>query len=427
MATEEQVVWSADSNNIYERFIEQLDEAMSGEKELTEGDQDTRYALKLQQERLQEKGAKIRYRITPRGLMSNRQKLRKKWMDKHYVSEVAYYTSSWERDITVGDGKAFQQKSNMTIYETKTDVIGGVNVEDEVYVCPSCGAPSKIKDLLGGCQYCGSKFQMSELYPKITNHYLVTDLSFTGPEMKYYLMKFMIGTGVMMFIAFLVGMAARGEFHPLKVGNLILSIIGSAFFGVVLGYFLASIVLLFRLFVAAGKTVPMMGAIGAGRRFESFMKKYSPEFSYEYLTGKTVALLKMILFARDPQELPFYLGGPLDDHFQDLVDVIFRGAMGYKGMKEKDGYLYVTVDVFLENAYVTNGKVKAGVNEKLRVTLVKNMNVPIQYNFSIKKLECPSCHASFDATKNKTCPYCGGTYRIEDTDWAVESVEEAGK
>ena len=235
-------------------------------------------------------------------------------------------------------------------------------------------------------------------------------------------MKFMIGTGVVILIAMLIGMAVRGEFSPLRIGSLIATILGSAFFGVVMGYFLASISLIFKLFFEAGKTVPMMGAIGAGKRFELFMKKYSPEFSYEYLTGKTVALLKMIMFAKDPQELPFYVGGPLGGRFQDLVDVIFRGAMGYKGMREKDGYLHVTVDVFLENAYVTNGRVRVGVNEKLRVTLVKNLNVPIQYNFSIKKLECPICHASFDATKNKTCPYCGGTYRIEDADWAVESV-----
>ena len=69
------------------------------------------------------------------------------------------------------------------------------------------------------------------------------------------------------------------------------------------------------------------------------------------------------------------------------------------------------------------GKVKTGKNEKLRVTLVRNLNAPIQYNFSIKKLECPSCHGSFDATRNVTCPYCGGSYRVEDADWAVENIE----
>ena len=423
MAKEEQVVWKADSKNIYERFIEQLDEAISGERELTEGDQDTRYALKLQQERLAEKGARIRCKITPRGHMSEGKKLSRRWKDNHYVSEVAYYTSMWERDITVGSERPHRQKSKMTIYETKTDVIGGEDVSEDVYVCPGCGAPSKIKELLGGCPYCGSKFQMSELYPKITSHYLVRDLSFTNEEMKIYLMKFMITTGVVIFLGMLIGMASRGELSPFGIGKLIVLVLGSAFFGVVMGYFLASITLIGKVTVAAGQTVPMLGTIGAGKRFEALMKKHSPEFSFEYFSGKTVALLKTILFAKDPQELPIYLGGPLDERFRDVVDIWFLGAMGFKGMKEKDGYLHVTVYAFLENAYVTNEKVKAGKREKILITLVRNLSAPIQYNFSIKKLECPNCHGSFDATKNTCCPYCGSTYRIEDVDWAVESIE----
>ena len=91
MATQETTVWKADSNNIYERFIEQLDEAISGEKELTEGDQDTRYALKLQQERLAQKGVKFRCKITPRGFMSDDKSLTRKWRDRHYISEAAYH------------------------------------------------------------------------------------------------------------------------------------------------------------------------------------------------------------------------------------------------------------------------------------------------------------------------------------------------
>lgn len=423
MATQETTVWKADSNNIYERFIEQLDEAISGEKELTEGDQDTRYALKLQQERLAQKGVKLHCKITPRGFMSDGQSLPRKWKDRHYVSEAAYYTAMWEREFTVGDQKPYRQKTKMTVYETKTDVIGGEDVGEDTYVCPGCGAPSKIKELLGGCPYCGSKFQMSELYPKITSHYLVRDLSFTKDEMKSYFIKFMAGMATFLFVGILTGMICRGEIPPLKTGSLIATLFGSVFGGVVFGYFIGSIALAFKLFGEAGKTVPMMGAIGAGKRFESYMKKYSPEFSYEYFTGKTVALLKMILFAKDAQELPIYLGAPLGDRFANLVDVWFRGAMGFRGMKERDGYLHVTVDVFLENAYVTDGKVKTGRNEKLEVTLVRNLNAPIQYNFSIKKLECPNCHGSFDATKNTSCPFCGSTYRIEDADWAVESIE----
>lgn len=180
---EENTIWKPDSSNIYERFIEQLDEAVSGERELTDGDQDTRYALKLQQERLQEKNAKLRYHITPRGSFAKGKLHPRKWMDTLYESQIMWYSCEWEREITAGEGKPFRQKRKTVI------------------------------------------------------------------------------------------------------------------------------------------------------------------------------------------------------------------------------------------------KVSANNREKLRVTLVKNLNVPIQYNFSVKKMECPNCHGSFDATKNKTCPFCNGTYRIEDADWAIESIE----
>jgi len=421
MAQEQTVEWKADSENIYERFIEQYDEAMSGERELTEGDQDMRYALDLQRERVEEKGAKLRYHMTPRGFMANGHDM-KKWTDRHYVSECNYYTCMWEREIESKQGKSRNQKKKMTFYETKTDVIGGHNVEDETYVCPGCGAPSKIKELLDGCKYCGARFKMSELYPKISNHYMVEDFSFEKGEMKSYLLRFMIPTGLIMFFGMIIGAIVRGECPPFRILSLIGYLIASAFFGVVVGYFLASFSLLFYTIFRAGQTVPMMGAIGAGKRFEFFVKKYSPEFSYEYFTGKTISLLRMVLFAKDPQELPYYLGGPLPERFKDLIDMLFLGAVSFKGMKEKDGYLHVTVAAFLDNAYIEDGKIRPSVREKLEVKLVKNLNKPIQYNFSIQKLECENCHGSFDARKNKVCPYCGTAYKIEDADWAIESI-----
>ena len=419
---QEKVEWKADSENIYERFMEQYDEAMSGERELTDGDQDMRYALWLQRERIAEKGAKLRYHITPRGMMAKGHDMRK-WTDRHYVSECNYYTCDWAREIESKQGKSRNQKMKMTFYATKTDVIDGHDVSDETYVCPGCGAPSKISELLDGCKYCGSKFKMSELYPKISNHYMVEDISFGDGEFKPFLLKFMIPTGVIMFLGMIIGAIVRGECPPFRILSLFGYLLASAFFGVVLGYFLASICLIIYVVFRAGQTVPMMGSIGAGKRFEFFVKRLSPEFSYEYFTGKLISLLKMVLFAKDPQELPFYLGGSLDDRFNDLVDVMFRGAVSFKGMKQKDGYLHVTVGVFLDNAYVKDGKVVPNVHEKLIVKLVRNLSKPIQYNFSIQKMECDNCHGSFDARKNKVCPYCGTAYKIEDADWAIESIQ----
>ena len=74
------------------------------------------------------------------------------------------------------------------------------------------------------------------------------------------------------------------------------------------------------------------------------------------------------------------------------------------------------------NTYVKGDRVIRR-DQKMRTVLVRNVSKPIDYNFSIRKLECPNCQASFDATKNTVCPFCGSTYRVEESDWAVESIK----
>ena len=42
---------------------------------------------------------------------------------------------------------------------------------DELYCCPNCSAISSVKSLLAGCPYCGTRFQMTDLFPKVTDFY----------------------------------------------------------------------------------------------------------------------------------------------------------------------------------------------------------------------------------------------------------------
>ena len=411
-------------DTVFEQFMKELAGAVNGEMELTSGDTDLRYSIELQKERLKNKGVKLRYGIKSRGLSSEGMKMYKVWQDAHYKSDSAMYTCEWERNIETDTGKRNKRKLKMDIYETRTDVLDGVNVADDIYVCPDCGAPSPIKELLNGCPYCGDKFQMSELYPKISNYYLVEDASRTGDELKSSIIKYMIGTAIGFLIIVPIVSLIQGKLKSFGIGNLIGLIIGSALGGVVGGYVIWAMRTIVYAFFKAGQSMSMLSSLGSGSRFASYMKRYSPEFSYEYFSGKAISLIKMILYSSDASELPFYLGGPLDVSFKDIVDIVFRGAVTYRGMKEKDGLVHVTVDVFLENTYVRNGSVSCR-NERVRAVLVRDVSKPIDYNFSIRKLECPNCQGSFDATKNKVCPFCGGIYKVEESDWAVESLKRS--
>ena len=81
--------------------------------------------------------------------------------------------------------------------------------------------------------------------------------------------------------------------------------------------------------------------------------------------------------------------------------------------------------LFLENKYYTGWKVNK-YDEVVRVVMKRNVTKPIDSTFKITGIHCPNCGGSFDATKNKTCPYCGNAYKMEDTDWSVESISLKG-
>ena len=164
-----------------------------------------------------------------------------------------------------------------------------------------------------------------------------------------------------------------------------------------------------------------VSATGSGKRFETQMKKYSPEFSYEYFTSKVISMLKMIIYAKEPQELPiYYAKDTKKEIFSDIIDSYYRGALALKNFQVQGDYCYVTVDAFTEDLYDEN-KIRKK-RDVFRLVLRRNIRVAIQMNYSITTINCKSCGASFDATKQRTCPNCNSKYEIADDDWVIMQI-----
>lgn len=211
-------------------------------------------------------------------------------------------------------------------------------------------------------------------------------------------------------------------------GRLLYSLISGLFGGIlaggIVGYLLWAFLKLGSLFKEAGKSMPMVvNTAGSGKRFVFLMQQYSPEFSYEYFSDKVVSLLKMILYSEDARELPNYEGGPVGDLFTDIVESSYTGAVALKQFQVEGENCYVTVDVYMEDFY-DDGRRVYSKNDRFRVYLHKNISRPVDFHFSIKKIHCKSCGASFDATKQKICPSCGRKYEIEDDDWVIEKIQK---
>ena len=160
---------------------------------------------------------------------------------------------------------------------------------------------------------------------------------------------------------------------------------------------------------------------GSRKKFEQYMKKVSSEFDFEYFTSKVISLVKIIMFSKDINSLPFYLGRQRGTFSPNVIDIAYSGALGVKNFYVEDGFAYIKTTAFLEVWYEENGKITMK-KEKYMIDLCKNVKKPINFNFSIKKIQCKQCGSSFDATKEKDCPYCHNEYSLKDEDWTILSI-----
>lgn len=410
--------WSDSGGSLFERFAVNLADYTRTGKIPPEGDQDIRYGLELQNERLKNKGLTMQYSFVPRGHFAGEDKALRKWKDEHYTSRLECRSCKMERNLFRGSKKEYGNQKKTMFYQTITDVNGPYLAGDDVYTCPSCGAATTFAGLQKGCPYCGACFQMSDIFPVVSNYYFLEDGSFTEEESKAYMGKFMAVTGILFFVYMLFKNYGTGG----STGQILLtSLLSGVLGGVVLGWLLSAFALLGKVIWESARTVPFVPTIGSGLRFVRLMKQYSPEFSWEYFSNKVISLLKMIIFSNELSDLPVYAGEPLGNLFEDVVDVFYTGAVGLKNFRVEEDFCFVTVNIFLDNLY-DNGKRIFQKRNKYCVQVKRNIRKPVNMHFSIKHLQCKGCGASFDATKERYCPGCGKAYDLGDEDWIVTSV-----
>ena len=416
----EDTIWKKRPGDKFETFAVELKEFTKTGRLPESCDQDMKYCLELQRERQKEKGLIMKYEFVPRGHFAEGGGIGKGWEDVRYRTRMEYRTCRWERMLYKDKKKIFQSKENTIFYQIITDTQDSHLVEDDNYTCPNCSAISKVKELINGCSYCGTFFKMEDLFPKTTNFFMIKDHGYTEKEIKGNIFKTMLPCMLVGIVFFTFAYNGQNDWGLFL--NLIPGFFAGVFGGGIIGYFLWAILKIGSLFSEAGKSISMaVSATGSGKRFETQMKKYSPEFSYEYFTSKVISMLKMIIYAKEPQELPiYYAKDSKKGIFSDIIDSYYRGALALKNFRVQGDYCYVTVDAFMEDLY-DGGKIRKK-RDVFRLVLRKNITVPIQMNFSITKINCKSCGASFDATKQRTCPSCNSKYDIVDDDWVIMQI-----
>lgn len=421
------VTWDKSNHSIFENFALDLNGFADTGSYPPDASQDVKYGLELQHKRLKDKKLKMKYGIVPRGLLQSGAGHGKQWSDDRYICRMEYRTCCLSRSIYRENKKVYEKDQNSVFYQMITNVQDPSAVADELYSCPNCGAVSKIALLQSGCPYCGTFFEMNELYPKVTNYFFIKDSGYTEKEIKHSIGKVIFPCIAFAIIAYvlyflLAGFPEDGGGVTHIVTSTISGILGGTVCGAIGGYMIWAIIKLCSLFVEAGKSIPMLvNTAGSSGRFESFMKQYSPEFSYEYFSNKVVSMLKTIIFSERPDELPYYQGEALGSRFQNVVEALYSGAVALKQYRVEGDYCYISTDVYLENLYDNGSRIHTK-KDTIRVELRKNIRRPIDINFSIERIQCRSCGASFNAARMRNCPHCGTRYEMGDDDWIITKL-----
>lgn len=400
---------------IYRTFAGELEEWSRTDKTPGMGNQDIRYYLDLQWERLQRRNLRMEYRLRLRGEhLDNIHSI--VYRDQIYTNVLAGSSYLQRTTLSRGGKVLYEKEDTQRFYQTITWM--EQQRLEETYCCPNCGAASPIKALLEGCPYCHTRFVMSDLFPKVTGYCFEHDFFMNEKESKAKCIKWVLG-GIL--VTFLLSLPATIKSEGLI--GLFLLLLASIPIGAFLGYYVMSICMMFHLVGAAvEKASKLPNVAGTKKKIDKLVKPYDPAFSYEHFSGRIVNLLKIMIYADDVRNTPVYDGqGDVPD-FSNIVEAVYQGSMGLNKGWVQDGYCYLDLDVYMSDIY--DGERVYRKNDIFRIVVCKNVRKQANLGFSIKKVQCASCGGSFDATRKRICPYCGNVYHMGEDDWVVLSIKK---
>jgi hypothetical protein len=272
------------------------------------------------------------------------------------------------------------------------------------------------------CPYCGTHFEMDEVYPCAAYYYTVPGIAERGNLVNNIRKELLIAGIISGTLIALLCMIGWNE-TPLLWRS-----IGSVLMGVLYGgvsafcwYMIRSLFLFGKLFFEAGRAMPMMKALSSRKKMTAFMQGNEPQFSYEEFEGKVLSLIRSAAFEDDRESLCLYEGKDDLSSLDKAVDMQYRGAL-YIRRYDRDGdMLRVSGTAFMTNTYA--GRSVSERDEQFQFTVEKKADPDYDPGFTFLKVTCSSCNGSFDAVHQKYCPYCGQEYELKKKDWVLTRLK----
>lgn len=372
--------------------------------------------MKLQKARLKEKGITMTNKVMPVKGSSCTATLSRKtpW----YTTDMVY--ENINRTIQFHDMHrlVYEREVEQVMYEIIVHTPNDAQLSHIMMTCPNCGAVSPVSALEEGCKYCETKFRIRELFPKVVNLFFLKSKS-TASSSGMVARTFLFSMLAVFLVELFAVILGKPGFLPAKLAACFFA---ADFCGGGIGLILVDLRLLFSLFDRDGmKHVSLLKWSNSKKKITNIMKEYDPNFSFDKFEGQIVALVRMAVFAEQPENLACYRGGQRDERFADILEMTYTNATCLRHVRMEGSILHMSLRTWWINYSEHQGKVRK-IGDCIDVELSRNVAVMEPAGFSITSVACPSCGGSFDAVRQKVCPYCGGEYHMENAAWVIDDM-----
>ena len=381
---------------MFDRFALELNRWHEGSSIPESCDGDTAYFLKLQRTRLERKGLKMRHRYTVN-------------MDYENISRHIAFENA--------QGVIYDRTVEEVMYEMIVHSPNESELAHMTMTCPNCGAASPVSLLTEGCRYCGTSFRITDLFPRVTNLFFLRSNSIHKNK-TVMRNTFLTIMSALFLITFLITFFSKEYSLPYVLLNSYLVALIAGGFG---GLIVTDLILLLTLFQTDGRKHIPLKALSSKRKLTRAFSRYDRNFSYEKFEGQIISLVRMAVFSDDRANLASFCGGPLHPYFDNIVEMTYISALLIKRLYVQNNILHVTLRTWWINYSEHNGRIyKSG--DCIDVSLCRSIAEREAPGFSITSVSCTGCGGSFDAVRQRVCPYCHTEYHMENKGWVIEGM-----
>ena len=295
-------------------------------------------------------------------------------------------------------------------------------------ICPNCDHRASAATFANGCPMCGTKFKIDDLYPCVNAYYTKADFipyETQRSKKKKAHISLLVGGTIATITSIIIFITYQSGANP----NVAAALFVALLFPINIFPFCSGVTFAIFGFIDSAKgmaggmrmtarEVGMFSTVKTKKILEKAICPMDPAFTYEEFEGKIISAVRTIAYSDDRLNCSLYSGTDDLKFMDDIVDIKYRGGIGYKNACVVNGYQHLLVTLYLENIYYKDGQFSR-VRENFQVELIRHVNAKTNPVFSAFSINCPNCGASFDSVISKSCPTCGSRYEISGQDWSV--------